>query len=207
MSGLLYPNTLRGIAFDSIRSYVWDTNVQVAMSGKASALSHRAFPLVHFELMYEFFNDLLATSELKAIVGLHNQMLGRYDTFLYTDPVFSSVAAQPFGTSTGSTATRYQLVATYQNTGGPGTAEMVQNVSGTPATQLFDNGSLISGANYTIDATGGVTFSVSPAAGHALTWTGGFYYRCRFDEDIIPWKQFMAPFWSVPKIGFTSVLL
>lgn len=205
MSALVYPSNLPGLTFDSIRSYEWDTSRQKALSGKESALSRRAYPLVHFELLYEFLRDTVAPSDLKALVGLHNAMLGQFDTFLYTDPVFNTVAAQQFGTSTGSTATLYQLIATYQNTGGPGASEIVQNLNGTPT--LFDNGTPIAGGNYTISATGVVQFSVSPTSGHTLTWSGSFYYRCRFDEDALQWKQFLAPFWTVPKVAFTSILL
>ena len=95
-------------------------------------------------------------------------MRGRYDTFLHTDPDFNtiSVAAAPvlgvFGTGTGSQLV-FQLVATYQQSGGPGQAEIIQNLNGTPI--LYDNGTTISAANYTIGATGIVTFGAGHAAG------------------------------------------
>lgn len=216
MSSLVYP-TLAGLGFDVIRSYVWKTGYQEALSGKQSTIAYRQYPLVHYELTYNVLRDVGAagygsstTSEIQQLAGLHNQLQGRWDTFLFTDPDFNTItsanAAQygVFGTSTGSTATTYQLVATYQNTGGPGNDELVQNLNGTPV--LYDNGTIITSSHYSIGATGIVTFSTSPTSGHTLTWSGSWYYRCRFDEDALTYKKFMSKLYSVD-VKFTSVKL
>lgn len=205
VSGLLYPNNILGLTFDVVRSYSWNTGFQKALTNKQSALAYLIYPPCHFELNYELLRDDITTSDIKALVGIHNAVMGRGDTFLYTDPEFNSVTAQAIATSTGSTATRYQLIATYQNSGGPGTPEAIQNLNGTPT--LFDNGSSILGSHYTIDATGGITFSTSPTTGHAITWTGAFYYRCRFDDDKIDWTKFLNKWWKASRIGFESILL
>lgn len=204
MSGLLFPSLI-GQTLDVVRSYRWKTGYQEALSGKQSTIQYAAYPLVHFELTFELLRDNVSPSDLRAIVGLHNQLAGRYDTFLFTDPDFNSVTAQAFGTSTGSTSTQYPLVASFENSGGPGALELVQNLNGTPT--LYDNGTAISGSHYTISSTGVVQFSTSPTSGHALTWTGSFYYRCRFDEDTIEWTKFMQQWWLAKKVAFTSVIL
>ena len=36
-----------------------------------------------------------------------------------------------------------------------------------------------------MSVTGVVTFSTPPAVGAVLTWTGSFYYLCRFSEDTL----------------------
>ena len=138
-------------------------------------------------------------------------MRGQYDTFLFTDPDFNTITAGNaaqygvFGTGDGSTLT-FQLVATLQNSGGPGGPELIQNLNGTPV--LYDNGSTISAANYTIGATGIVTFGAghAPASGHTLTWSGSWYYRCRFMDDAIVWKKFMSQLFSV-QVKMRSVKL
>ena len=105
----------------------------------------------------------------------------------------------------------FQITALYAPTSGSysgiGSSEIVQNLNGTPTLQ--DNGTLISAANYTIGATGLVTFGAGhfPTSGHLLTWTGSFYYRCRFDEDEIDWTKFMDHRWSAKKVAFTSCIL
>lgn len=210
MSSLLYP-ALPGLTFDVKRSYVWKSGIQEAASGKMSAISYQQYPRVSYELVYSVLRRNVSPDEFQSLIGLYNQMQGRFDTFLFTDPDFNTIspaqAAQygRFGTGDGTTLT-FQLLATLQNSGGPGGAEIIQNLNGTPI--LYDNGSTISSANYTIGATGGVTFGAghAPAAGHALTWSGSWYYRCRFDEDAIVWTKFMANYWKVVT-KFASVKL
>jgi uncharacterized protein (TIGR02217 family) len=213
VSSLIYP-TLPGLSIEIQRSYDWKTQVQEALSGKQSAQALRQWPLIHYELEYNVLRDVgapgyggITTSEIAALVGLYNQMQGRWDTFLFTDPDFNTATSsnqQLIGTSTGSTATTYQLVAYYQNVGGPGNDEIIQNLNGTPV--LYDNGAIISATHYTIGPTGVVTFTTSPASGHTITWSGSWYYRCRFDEDAIVWKRFMSKLWAA-SVKFTSVKL
>lgn len=217
MSSQVYP-VLPGLTFDVVRSYEWNTGKQKALSGKMSAIAFRQYPLVHFELTYSVLREpgaaaygTITSSELKAIAGLHNDMQGGWDTFLFTDPDFNTITPANagqygnFGTGDGATLI-FPLTATWQNSGGPGQAELIQNLNGTPI--LYDNGTSISAANYTIGATGIVTFGAghAPASSHALTWSGSFYYRCRFDDDAISWKKFMSFLWS-GDVKFTSVKL
>jgi|SRR6185312_4658915 len=208
MSNFIYP-TLTGLSWNVVRTPQWNTGKQKALSGKRSTILYQLYPLIHFELDYELLDDSKATSDLKALVGLFNAVGGSYDTFLFTDPDFNTFApanAQVFGTGDGSTLT-FQLVATYQNAGGPGYAELIQNLNGSPV--LYDNGSTISASNYSISGTGGVTFGAghAPAAGHTLTWSGSFYYRCEFDDDTLDLDKFMNQWWEAKKIAFTSVKL
>lgn len=218
MSSLGYPliSNLPGQSIEVQRSYLWKTFVQEALSGKQSALSGRVYPLLHYELSYNVLRDVGAPgyganviSEIALIASLHNQMQGRVDTFLFTDPDFNTVTADRFGVSDGVTTT-YQLTALYTPASGPyatlGALELVQNLSGTPV--LFDNGTVISSGNYSIGATGIVTFASGhvPVSGHTLTWSGSFYYRCRFDDDALVYKKFMNKLWSL-EVKFTSVKL
>ena len=210
MSSQVYP-ALPGQSIEVSRAYIWKTGYQEALSGKQSTIAYRQYPLVQYKLTYNVMRDAISPSEIKNIVGLYNQMQGRWDTFLFTDPDFNTITAAnsaqygKFGTGDGSTLI-FQLVAWYQNSGGPGNDELIQNLNGTPV--LYDNGSTISAANYSIGSTGIVTFGAghAPAAGHTLTWSGSWYYRCRFDEDAVVWKRFMNLLWSA-EVSFTSVKL
>jgi uncharacterized protein (TIGR02217 family) len=217
MSSLIFP-TLAGLSgLEVTRNYVWKTATQEAVTGKMTAVGLRQYPLVHYELIVNLLRNNQTPSELLQLQGLYNAMKGRLDSFLYADPEFNTITAAQqaqygvFGTGDGSTLI-FQLLATLQNSGGPGAAEIVQN--GNPANfstaVLYDNGSVISAANYTIGATGIVTFGAghAPASGHTLSWSGSWYYRCRFDEDEIVWSKFMtAGLWMVKKLTFTSVKL
>lgn len=206
MSSLIYPNNLPGLMFDNSKAPIWKNARQQALSGKESRLAYMQYPLYRFELQYEFLRDNVSPSEFKALAGLYNAMGGDFDTFLYTDPTFNTVTLEPFGTGDGSTVA-FQLVAKWQNVGGPGGADIVQNLNGTPS--IYKNGVLQTGGgvNYTLGATGIVTFTSAPAAALPLTWTGSFYYRCRFEDGTLPLSQFMANFWKTKTVAFQSIKL
>lgn len=59
--------------------------------------------------------------------------------------------------------------------------------------------------DYTLNAYGLVTFASAPLAGAALTWTGSFYYRCRFLQDSMDFDNFMQNLWQAKKVEFISV--
>lgn len=202
MSSLVFP-VLSGLTYDVARTPMWHTEIQSALSGKRSTLAYMQYPLIHFEVEFSILRDDLASSDVKAIVGLFNALQGGYDTFLFSDPDFNTATLQSFGTGDGST-TSFQLTAFYQNTGGPGYGEIVQNLNGTPA--IYKSGAL-QGSGYTVGTSGIVTFTTAPASGVALTWSGGFYYRCAFDEDKLQLTKFMNKWWNIKKLPFTSVKL
>ena len=208
MSNLVFPNNIPGITWDNVRTPQWRTNVQQAISGKASAYSYQQYPLYEWQLKFEYLDNRPAASsdQLRALMGFFNALRGRYDTFLYSDPVYNSVTAEPFGTGDGTT-TVFPLIATFQNPGGPGIAELIQNFNGAP--QIYKSGVLQTGGgvNYTLGPTGIVTFNSAPAAAAPLTWTGGFFYRCRFSDDSLSFTQFMQYMWQTATLKFASVLL
>lgn len=55
-------------------------------------------------------------------------------------------------------------------------------------------------AAYTITATGLLVFVTPPAAGSAITWSGTFYYRCRFLDDSADFSKFMQGLWELKKL-------
>jgi len=203
MTSLVFP-VLPGLTFGNRRVPMWRTGAFEALSGKESRIAYRRYPLIRFEMNFEFLRDNLTVSELKTLVGLFNACQGQYDSFLFTDPEFNSVTLENFGTGDGATLT-HQLIARYQNTGGPGYAERIQNLNGAPS--IFKNGVLqTTPTNYSLGPTGIITWVTAPAAGQALTWTGNFYYRCRFlDDEIVP-VRFMNKWWEMP-VAFRSIAL
>jgi Conserved hypothetical protein 2217 (DUF2460) len=129
VSSLLFP-TLPGIGFEVTRNYVWKTAVQEAISGKMTALPLRQYPLVHYELIVNLLRHYLVPSELLELQGLYNQLQGRGDTFLYSDPDFNTVTLMVMATTDGVT-TAFPVTATFENAGGPGGPELIQNFNGT----------------------------------------------------------------------------
>jgi hypothetical protein len=219
MSNLVYPPSIPGLTYDSTRAPTFNTGIQKALTGKESRIAYQLYPLVKFELTYELLRDNIPASELKALVGLFIAVGGMWDTFRYTDPVFNTVAAMPFATVAAGDAaytavdsegdptngTPYAITATYGNVGGPGGAELIQNFNGAPV--FYGNGVVIPSSHYLITGTGDLYFSTLPAAATVLTWSGSFYYRCRFDEDEFTVTQFMANWWSTGKVTLQQVKL
>lgn len=205
MTSLVFP-TLPGLSWGRGRAYQWKSSVIEAVSGKETRIGHALYPRVKFSLAFEYLTDRPGvTSDLKAIAGLFNACRGEFDTFLYSDPDFNSVTAEPFGTGDGTT-TSYQLVAKYQNSGGPGVAELIQNLNGAPL--IYRLGTLQTvGTHYTVGPTGIITFVTPPTNGHPLTWTGSFYYRSRFLSGQMDLTQFLSHMWQSKAVDFMSVKL
>jgi uncharacterized protein (TIGR02217 family) len=207
MSSYVYP-TIAGLTFPIGRTPIFKTNRPQALSGKRSALAYRQYPLIHFELTYSILRDDETPSDIKALVGLYEAMMGGFDTFLFQDPDFNTFPVsnpQLFGIGDNQT-TAFQLVAYYQNTGGPGYGQIIQNLTSVPV--IYSNGGTVSSANYTLGPSGIITFNSAPAAGALLTWSGAFMYRCEFDEDELKGlAKFMNQWWGMKKVAFTSVKL
>ncbi len=204
VGNMFFPTSVPGQTLSINRKPVWKTNVQSALSAKETAVIYQQYPIYEWAFQYELVRDDQATSDLRTLVGFFNSAFGRGGTFLYLDPTFSAVTAEPFGTGDG-TKKAFQLTATFKNAGGAGAPEIVQNLNGAPA--VFDNGSLVSTSLYTLGPTGIVTLNTALAAGHALTWTGGFYYRVRFTDDSLDFQQFLNKWWQLQTLSFRSVVL
>jgi uncharacterized protein YjbI with pentapeptide repeats len=125
VSSLIFPTSLPGLTYDVVRTPMWHTERQVALSGKRSTLAYMRYPLVHFELTFSVLRDDVSPSEIQQIVGLFNEVQGGYDTFLFSDPDFNSVNNAVFATTDG-VSTSFQTTAQY-GAGGYGYGEAIQN--------------------------------------------------------------------------------
>lgn len=196
MSNNIFP-VLPGLTWDIGMAPQFNTKVQRAVSGFEVRAAYRVYPLWTFKLKSELLRDTVANNELQPLIGFFNARLGAFDSFLHSAPSNNAVTAQAFGTGTGAQVA-FQLVRSYG-----GYAEPVQNLNGAPA--IYVNGVLKTlTTDYTISATGLVTFVVAPGNGLPLTWTGAFYYRCRFLEDEIDPLQFMNNRYSLSKLEFVG---
>lgn len=202
----VFPQNIPGLTWAGTRTMILRTGYQEAITGKVTTLAYQAYPIVEWSLNYELLNRAAALDDLKKIEGLFMSLQGQSGTFLYDDPAFDTITNGPFGTGNGSTKA-FQLAGYYGNVGGPSGKEIIQNLQNPAAVQIFDNGVLVSPSAYAIGATGIVTFNSAPLAGHALTWTGQFYYRCRFEVDDLDPSQYMINFWALQTLKFRSVVL
>lgn len=198
MSSAVYP-TLAGLEFGVTRSPSFSTNTQRAVSGYESRIARMAYPLYTFKLKYEFLRAGAASLEMQTLAGFFIARQGSFDSFLFADPDDYTVTDQLIGTGDGSNKT-FQLVRTF-GAGGFTLSEPVHNTNSTPVIKV-DGVTKTVTTDYTISSTGLVTFVSAPANTKPVTWTGTFYYRCRFKDDASDFDKFAQDLWSNSAVSF-----
>lgn len=121
---------------------------------------------------------------------------GKADAFRWFDHVDHQATGEQIGVGDGSTLGPYQLIKTYTIGGRTYTRTIkkpvtaaVNDYTGAALTNtvvLYDNGSVISAAFYSVAATTGiVTFAGghAPGLGHVISADCQFHYPVRFDTD------------------------
>ena len=190
----VFPS-LPGLAFPVDRTPNSATVLQKSSSGKKSALQLYSFPEYQYTLDIELLRQFSSHTEFDTFLGFINSLGGQGNVFYFTDPDDSSVTDQPNGTGDGSTKA-FQLV---RNKGG--FAEPVQSVNGTPIIKLDGTPTV----DFTLGATGIVTFGSAPGDGIVITWTGNYYWLCRLDSDNgVKISKFMNGMWEAKQIDFTT---
>jgi uncharacterized protein (TIGR02217 family) len=154
----------------------FNTVRQKGAAGINSAFALKPYCTWDFEFSLDHItgHEHTASSVVAQMLGTFMATAGGAALFLFTDPQDCSVLHAQFGTGNGTT-TAFQLSRNIY-----GYPDIIQNPNGTPTIY-------VSGVSTTcsISSTGVVTFSSAPANGAALTWTGYFYYLCRFAEDTL----------------------
>jgi uncharacterized protein (TIGR02217 family) len=197
MSNAVFPDLI-GVDIKVRKTPIWNTKIKTAVSGKELRASFYSTPLYKFGLS---FNVLRAgaEAELQTLVGFFNDRRGRFDSFLFDDASDNAVTAQSFGVGDGL-KTKFQLVRTFG-----GNVESVMNLNGTPSISQ-DGVPLTPATDYTIDAYGMVTLAAPPLSSAVLTWTGTYYYRCRFDRDTVDFERFLWDLWEAKRIELLGSL-
>ena len=177
--------TLQGIGWDIKKRPLFSTATETSSSGAEFRTGR--WPLPHFEFDLTF--PYLSQADRDALEAFYIAQQGALTPFLLTVTNDTTQTAKSFGTGDGTTTTFYLPL--------PAQAQ----VTGTPS--IYDNGAA-AGAN-TVSATGQVTFTTAPLAGHALTWTGTYAYLVRFKDDNIEFNQMMSQFYEQQGISFRTV--
>lgn len=178
MSYLILPTLPLSLAKGLKKTPNFSTVLQKTAAGISSAISLKPYPTWDFEFGLDYVqgNEGVNSNAVSEFFGAFMAAAGRGQLFLFTDPQDNAVSAMQFGTGDGST-TAFQL-SRYVNGVG---VDVIQNLNGTP--NIYEAGTLTTPSS--ISSTGVVTFSSAPASGAALTWTGSFYFLCRFAADTL----------------------
>jgi uncharacterized protein (TIGR02217 family) len=198
MSDAVFPS-LPGLKWNIKRAPIWKTNSAESVSGKEMSVSLMTYPLRRYSLAYEVLRAG-AEAELQTLEGFFNLRRGRHDTWLYNDPDDYTVTDQSFGTGNGTT-TAFALARTRG-----GFTEPVQSLNSAPVIMSAGVTKTLT-TDYTISTLGVVTFVTPPADGAALTWSGTYYWRCRFLQDMAEFDQFLQDLWQLQRLEFRTVKL
>ena len=188
LPGLVYPVTRTPTVLSARNE---------AVSGRRTVLPQRSMPRHVWKLGIEVMRSAAwqsgSLTEYESFIGFVMGRLTSGGCFAYTDAEDAVATAQPFGVGDGVT-TAFQLVRALGGFSEPVYLPTITTltVAGTPT------------AAYTLGPTGIVTFTVAPALGAALAWTGAFAWLCRFDDDSIETSRFMSGLYEAKSITFSS---
>jgi len=73
--------------------------------------------------------------------------------------------------------------------------DYIKNTTGGPLTVPAD---------FTMGTLGYLSMQTAPPAGATLSWSGSFYYRCRFTHDELAVDEFMRDLYSAKKVEFIT---
>jgi uncharacterized protein (TIGR02217 family) len=178
----------------------WKTQINEAISGRETSRKIWSYPKWHFELNHEFLRNpvLMSDSELVKILAFFNAKCGRWKEFLFMDDEDNAVTDMQFGIGNGS-ITSFQCTRT-MSVGQHTFTEPVRAFYATPVVKV--NGVTTA---VTINDYGNFVFASAPAGGAVLTWTGQFFYVCRFEEDEMSFEQMFSRIWSNESLMFVSI--
>lgn len=71
---------------------------------------------------------------------------------------------------------------------------------------VYDNGTLVSKADYTIAMPNDIIFDSAPVNTHVITADFKFFFVCRFMEDIQDFNEFMENLWELESMTFQSII-
>ena len=198
MSNAVFP-TLPGLAWEFKRVPMHKTQIKETVSGREYRGQLMNSPRYTYKATYEFLRDQRqGYDELRPLLGFFNARSGSFDDWLFNDADDNAATAMQFGLGDGAT-TQFQLTRTLG-----GTAEPVYEPNG--AVSIFKSAVLQAQPGAcSVSATGLVTFVAAPAAAAPLTWTGAFYWRCRFVQDQLEFAKFAYRLWNLKTCDFITV--
>lgn len=203
--------TLPSGAYISSRGPAYDVRIDTAQSGKEWRFAWASVPRHHIGVTVDVLrSDTGSRVDAQVLWAFLSRHFGSLDSFLFTDPDDSTVTAHPFGVGDGATVAfqlqRTQAVGLSSPSYWPAYAsgyEPVFDLNAAPS--IYINGVLKTlTTDYTVSATGLVTFTSAPAGAAVLTWSGSYYQRVRLDGGVA-YQRVIGGMWSA-SFSLISVL-
>jgi uncharacterized protein (TIGR02217 family) len=194
MSNAVLPS-FPGLSWGRRRAVRWSTTIKRAASGREYRVANWLYPLYEYQLDYELLRQQPNAAEVEQLLGFINLRRGSWDSWLYRDPHDSTAADQLIGVGNGTSVT-WQLLRSFG-----GHTQPVLGIVEAP--QIKVNGTVVN--NVTVGPTGLATFATAPAAGQVLTWSGTYYWRCRFLKDGAEFSEFLSRWHELRGLAFTTI--
>lgn len=193
MSNALFP-TLAGLTWNSTKTPLFNTVIQRSVNFSELRGSYTSTPIYDIVIGFDLLRADVPYSEFQQLFGFICARRGSWDSFLYLDPEDGTAVLQQFGIGDGA-----QTVFPLSRSFGAYTEDTL-NVAVDP--EIYVN-AVLQTTGYAVSG-GVVTFTSPPANDAALTWSGTYYMRCRFQTDNTPlsFTLFMQHLWEAKTINF-----
>jgi len=204
MSAAVFP-TLVGLAYPVVRTPIFKTLTQEAVSGKENRAALWVYPRWRWTLSFNFLRDD-SNNEFRTLLGFWLARQGAYDSFLFDDVDDDNVVDQRIGLGNGSNLS-FPLVRSMG-----GFIEPVQAVNASIVATVKVNGATQAfgtqwGWIFGTWGPYGIQFTPgnAPASGAAVTASFSYYWPVRFLADDVEFSKFMNRLWENRKLEFESV--
>lgn len=208
MSDLLFP-TLRGLSYPIQKIPHWKTLQTQSVSGVKKFVSLYTYPYYEFKLTFNYLGDEDSQNDdIHTLAGFYNKMGGAGQDFLFADPLFenNTVTMQEFYVKGQSSDwSSPHLMRSYG-----GFMEPVFGIIEAPVVYYQEAGSstpieLTPDYDYFYDSTGSIYVVDGLQDGDKLLWSGKWYYRCHFAEDVAELEQIFYGGWALEELTLESV--
>lgn len=205
MSSAVFPS-LAGLQWGITKRPLWNTRIQKSVSLMETRISFTSLPVWRWSLSYEFLRQNASNAEFQSLSNFFNARQGMWDSWLYSDPSDNAIASGDRSTL-GAIGIGDNSDVTFQlgrRLVSGGLLEPIYNVNAAPAIYK-DNTLQVVTTDYTLGASGLITFVNPPGVGTVVSWYGTYYWRCRFEQDGVDFREFLNALWSVGELAFVSI--
>lgn len=197
MTDLFFPH-LPGLSWGCVKTPIWSTKIYTSIGGVEVRTASFTYPIWKFRLSYEMLRGGQAFNEINQLMGFFNQCRGALLPFWYQDPHDHMANREPIGLSS-SCQCDYTLVRTL---GGFTEPVHVVNLDH----QIFVGDALQNiGVDYVLYNSQTIRFLKPLSDSVPITWSGTFFFNCRFVHDTADFEEFLFDLWSAKKIEFQSI--
>lgn len=188
-----------GLTFPIKRRPLWNTFTSIAVSGMDNPVQLQSYPRWQHELPFSMLRT--SQAEQQYMETFYNLVGGRARAWLFDNVDDDTAVDQSLGTGDG--VTRQFALRRTRPAGGLVFFEPVFAVQ-TPI--VVKVGGAVTAA-FTLGSRGLITFTSAPALNATITWSGKYYWVCRFDDDDLEFSKFNSDMWELGKLSFTSLKL